>query len=460
VKVALFKVPPTYSTWHHRPVLGLSYLAAVLQEKGVDVRIFDAHFHQLSSEKLASLLIEFRPDIVGATAMTHEIKPAADIVRKVKEKMDCTAVVGGPHVTALPERTLKEFPVFDCGVCGEGEKAILALVERIERDGELSDIEGLVFHDKDGEVRFNSPAPLLTSEELDDLPFPAFGQYYGDNPDALRAKKEEYPIITSRGCPYNCAFCMRVLGKKIRRRSPENIVGEIEFAVSTYGAHTINFQDEIFLSDTAHTRKVLQMIIDKGLNKRIRWVGLTRANLVNEDIIALAKESGCFHIEMGVESGSEEILRNIKKGISIEQIRKAVKIIKGHGLYLVTYYILGHPGETRQTVEDTIRLAAELNTDHIAVGLMVPYPGTQIYDYALKGEEGYKLLTEDWSRYDKYGARSLELESLTYDELSRLQKKMYLNLYIRNLRVLDLIRFVWERRSAVMYFLKRRILGK
>ncbi len=460
MRIALFKVPPTYSTWHHRPVLGLSYLAAVLQEKGLEVKIFDAHFHQLSTEKLISSLIEFNPGLIGATAMTHEINTAADIVGMVKAQIDCTAVVGGPHVTALPERTLKEFPAFDCGICGEGEKAILALVESIERGGDISNIEGLVFRSKDAEVRFNPPAPLLTSEELDELPLPAFGQYFGDNHRALIGKGEEYPIITSRGCPYNCAFCMRVLGKKIRQRSPENIVGEIEFAVSTYGAHTINFQDEIFLSDTAHTRKVLQMIIDKGLNKRIRWVGLTRANLVNEDIIALAKESGCFHIEMGVESGNVEVLKNIKKGISIEQIKKAVRIIKGHGLYLVTYYILGHPGETRETVEDTIRLAAELNTDHIAVGLMVPYPGTQIYDYAQKGEMGYKLLTEDWSQYDKYGARSLELEALTYDELAHLQKRMYLNLYIKNFRIFDLARFVWERRSAVMYFLKRRILGK
>ena len=201
------------------------------------------------------------------------------------------------------------------------------------------------------------------------------------------------------------------------------------------------------------------MIIDRGLHKRVRWLGLTRANLVNEEIISLAKKSGCFHIEMGVESGNPEILKNIKKGITVEQVRKAVEIIKKQDIYLVTYYILGHPGETRETIEDTIDLAAELNTDHIAVGLMVPYPGTKIYDHALKGEMGYKLLTEDWSQYDKYGARSLELENLTYDEMASLQKKMYLNLYIRNYRIRDLVRFVWERRAAVKYFLKKRILG-
>lgn len=459
MRVALFKVPPTYSTWHHRPLLGISYIAAVLEKSSVNVKVFDAHFHQLSSEKLVSLLIEFKPDLVGATAMTHEINTAAEIMEKVKKETDCRTVVGGPHVTALPERTLREFPVFDYGVSGEGEKPMLTLVESIRKGKQSDNVDGLVYRDGNGEIRFNGPAPSLTSEELNELPSPAFHQYYGDNSLALSGRRDEYSIITSRGCPYNCAFCMRVLGKKIRQRSPENILSEIEFAVSTYGAHTINFQDEIFLSDTSHTRKVLQMIIDRGLHKRIRWLGLTRANLVNEEIIALARKSGCVHIEMGVESGNDKILKNIKKGITIEQIRRAVEIIKKHGIYLVTYYILGHPGETRETAEDTMHLAAELNTDHIAVGLMVPYPGTKIYDYALKGEMGYKLLTEDWSKYDKYGAKSLELEGLTFDDMSRLQKKIYLNLYIRNFRIKDLLRFVWERRSAVKYFLKKRILG-
>jgi len=459
MKVALFKVPPTYSTWHHRPILGLSYLAAVLERNGVDVRIFDAHFYQWSHEKLVSLLVDFKPDMIGVTAMTHEIKPAAEIVQEVKERINCRTVVGGPHVTALPERTLSEFPAFDYGVCGEGEKVILSLIEKIkeDNDGGEFDLDGLVFRDKNAEVRFNNPAPFLTPEELDALPYPAFHQYYGDDSLALSGKKEEYAIITSRGCPYNCAFCMRVLGNKIRQRSPENIVQEIEFAVSKYGAHTFNFQDEIFLLDTTHTRKILQMIIDKGLNRRIRWIGLTRANVVNEEIIALAKESGCFHIEMGVESGNEEILKCIKKGITIEQIKKAVKIIKRHDIYLVTYYILGHPGETSETIEDTIKLAAELNTNHIAVGLMVPYPGTQIYNYAASGQMGYKLLTEDWSQYDKYGARSLELDGLTYDELAHLQKKTYLNLYLKNFRIKDLIKFMWQRRSAIHYLLNKRI---
>lgn len=457
MKVALFKVPPTYSTWHHRPVLGISYLAAVLEQSGVDVKIFDAHFHHYSADQLVSLLTEYRPDVLGATAMTHEIKPAAEIARRVKEATGCRAIVGGPHVTALPERTLAEFAVFDFGIRGEGEQGILDLVKALGNGGEAAGIPGLVHRDAQGHIHANPPAEPLSGVQLDQLPLPALHQYYGDDHHALRSRKEEYPILSSRGCPCRCAFCMRVLGQKVRRRSAENIIAEIEHAIARYGVHTINFQDEIFLSDTKQTRELLNLLIDRGLNRRIRWVGLTRANMVSDDIIRLAKASGCVHIEMGVESGNPEVLKRIKKGITVEQVREAVRIIKRHGIYLVTYFILGHPGETAETAEDTIRLAADLNTDHIAVGLMVPYPGTEIYDLAHQGEMGYRLLTEDWSQYDKYGARSLELQGLSYEDLSRLQKKMYLRLYLKNWRLRDLTRFVWERKAALLYLLKKRL---
>jgi radical SAM superfamily enzyme YgiQ (UPF0313 family) len=206
---------------------------------------------------------------------------------------------------------------------------------------------------------------------------------------------------------------MQVLGKKIRRRSPESIFQEIEYAISHYGAHTFDFSDDIFLFDNRETREILRSMIEKGLPKRIHWSALIRANLVKPDLINLAKEAGCFRLEMGVESGDNEILKAINKGITVEQVREAVKIIKQSGLRLGTYYILGHPNETRETIKKTIRLATQLNTDTIAVGLMVPYPGTKIYEMAQRGEGGYRLLSTDWAEYDKYGGRALEVGGLT-----------------------------------------------
>jgi radical SAM superfamily enzyme YgiQ (UPF0313 family) len=196
-------------------------------------------------------------------------------------------------------------------------------------------------------------------------------------------------------------------------------------------------------------------MIERGLPRQIKWSGLTRANIVNQELIALAKQAGCFRLEMGVESGDDDILKSIHKGVTVEQVKKAVKIIKQNDISLGTCFILGHPNETRKTAQKTIDLAAELNTDTIAVGIMVPYPGTEIHEMAKRGEGGYHLLSEDWSEYDKYGGKSLELTDLSYEELQRYQRWAYIKLYLRNLRLFDIASFLWRRKRALRYFFSR-----
>jgi radical SAM superfamily enzyme YgiQ (UPF0313 family) len=198
-------------------------------------------------------------------------------------------------------------------------------------------------------------------------------------------------------------------------------------------------------------------MIEEGLSKKIRWKALTHVNSVNEKIIALAKKAGCYQLEMGVESGDDEILENIGKGISVEKVRTACNIIKENGIKLGTYFILGHPNETVEKVKKTLNLAVELNTDTIAVGIMVPYPGTKVYEMALRGEAGYRLLSRDWSGYDKYGGGALELETLRYADLLRWQKKVLISFYIKNFKLINLMKYCWMRRRALAYFLKKWI---
>jgi anaerobic magnesium-protoporphyrin IX monomethyl ester cyclase len=372
-KVALLRLPGTYADWFRRPILGITYLAARLGQAGIETRIFDAYFHGWSMDELEQRVIDYGPDLFGVTAMTHEISRAAEPAQKIKAKCDVPALVGGAHVTALPLDTLIQYPMFDYGVFGEGETTVLGLVS-VLRNGpnpdRLSAIAGLVYRRND-EVFRNSHRDFLSAVDLDDLPFPDFSSYYGDNPSALAGRHQYYPLISSRGCPYNCAFCMQVLGRRVRAWSPENVLAEIEHAVSKYGAHTIDFQDEIFLADNQRTRRILELMISTGLNRRIRWRGLTRVNMVTESIIDLAKKAGCHHLEMGVESGNDDILADIGKGITVSQVEQTAAIIKKAGLELVTYYIIGHPNETPETARQTVDLAVRLNTHGIAVGLMV-----------------------------------------------------------------------------------------
>lgn len=458
MKIALINPPGTYGNWYKRPVLGLAYISACLESAGFECAILDAYFNSWSEGELLQRVRDYAPDVVGITAMTHQILRAAHIASELKRQLNVRVIIGGCHVTALPERTLAEFPAFDYAVCGEGEGTTPELLQCLEAGEESGpdDLTGVAFRQRGGIV-VNKPRPHLTSAELDSLPFPAFHHYYGQDPHALAGRRSYYVMLASRGCPYNCAFCMRVLGKKVRRRSPESILEEMDHAIKRYGAHTFDFADEVFLFNSRETRELLELMIERGLPEIIRWSGLVRANLVTPELIALAKRAGCHRLEMGVESGDDEILKSIGKGITVEQVRKAVKIIKEARISLGTYFILGHPNETERTLRRTVDLAAELNTDTIAVGLMVPYPGTKIFDMASRGDGGYRLLARDWSEYDKYCSRAVEVAGLPHKELAKWQRRALMNLYLKNLRFVDGCRFIWQRRHACLFALHKRV---
>jgi len=458
MKVALIKPPATYADWYKRPVFGICYISACLKLAGIDCRIFDAYFNSWSEEKTIEEVVEYNPDVIGLTAMTHEIIQAAQIASQLKERMSIPAIVGGCHVTALPGGTLEEFSVFDYAVYGEGEKTVIELVNFLQQNGlsEPSNIAGLAWRDTEGNIRVNEPRGPTTSLELDMLPYPDVTDYY-NGPRALVGKNSFYPMLTSRGCPYSCAFCMQVMGRKVRRRSAENVIDELEYAISNYGAHTFCFDDEIFLFNNRDTRELLQLMIDRSLPKRIQWSALARADLVTPDLVNLAKKAGCFRLEIGVESGDNEILKAINKGITVEQVRNAVKIIKDSGILVSTYFILGHPNETLETIKRTVNLVVELNTDTIAIGLMVPYPGTKIYEMAHREEGGYRLLTEDWSQYDKYGGRVLAVEQVTFKQLSYWQVWATVYFYLKNLRFLDLSKFFFHYRRGILFMFKKFI---
>ena len=458
MKIALINPPATYGNWYKRPMLGLAYIAACLEKAGLECRVFDAYFNSWSQDQLLQRVIDYTPEVAGITAMTHQIFSAGHIASELKKQLDVRVIVGGCHATALPERTLTEFRDFDYVVCGEAERSTRELVKYIKagRPSVTHNIPGVVFRNGQ-EIIHNRPGAQLTTTELDHLPFPAFHHYYGEDKRALAGKHAYYVMVTSRGCPYNCAFCMRVLGKKIRRRSAENVVQEMEYAKEQYGAHTFDFADEVFLCDTSETRDLLQLMIKRGLPKSLRWSGLVRANSVNTDIIALAKEAGCYRLEMGVESGDNQILKAIGKGITVEQVRAAVRIVKTAGISLGTYYILGHPNETRQTLKKTVSLAVELNTDTIAVGLMVPYPGTKIFDMAARGRGGYRLLATSWSDYDKYCSHALEVNEITHREMLKWQRKALMSLYVKNFRFIAAGKYVWQRKHAILFALRKRI---
>ncbi|MBI4333643.1 MAG: B12-binding domain-containing radical SAM protein [Chloroflexi bacterium] len=416
----------------------MAYIAGYLRKAGVECRLIDGNFEALDMADIERRLLSFAPSVVGVTSMSHEIRRAAEVAALAKKILPgVRTVVGGPHATALPIQTLEEFPAFDVAVFGEGEHTTLDLARARNGLEGLEAISGIAFRSTSG-IRQNSPATPVP--DLDSLPFPAWDLVPG---------RRRYPVMTARGCPFRCNFCMRVMGRHLRKRSPENVVGELKLLVETYNAEFIHFLDETFTVDKRHLHRLLELMLEKGLPTKLHWDAQTRADLVDFDLLHKMRRAGCEWLGLGIESGNARILKASGKGTSLEGAKKAVKAAKKAGIKTDGFFILGHPFETPRTAKDTIDFAVMLNTTRVTFGLMTPYPGTEIYDMARRGEGGYRLISADWDDFNKNIGNSLELETLDRKQMEKLQVWGYLKFYLVNVRLI----------AGLQYFLSQRRLG-
>lgn len=413
------------------PSLGIASLGAVLQDENIHVVCIDAKYERLNFARFEEKIKQIgQIDIVGVTSMTPNIVDAHNSVEIVKKyHPQACAVVGGCHVTALPEKTLEEFPTFDVGVVGEGEKTFPELVKALRENRNPGDVKGIVYRDA-GVVKTTGPRELVG--DLDSLPFPAWRLF--------RLSPGRLPVITARGCPFNCNFCMRVLGSKVRFRSPENAIAELKYLTDEFGVTEVAFIDETFTLNRKRLEKLLRMMLEEKLHNKINWSVQTHVNAVDFDILSLMKQAGCVRVGFGVESGNAEILRECGKGITLRQAEVAVKAAKNAGLKVNAFFIIGHPNENDRTVRDTVRFAAKLNPDFAAFGIMVPYPGTRIRDLALQGKGGYTSVSSNWEDYRKNAGRPMEMRAFSGRKLVKLQVKAYLLFYLLNWRFCDLMK--------------------
>jgi len=361
------------------PPLGLAYLAAVLERDGHQVAVFD-----LGLEPDASLgegvqrVCDFDPQVIGITSMTSVYHSALETAIQVKASLGRPIILGGPHATMFPERVLSESPVIDYVVRGEGEETLLALVQALNSDTrDLSAIQGLTYRLR-GDIVSNPDRPLI--RDLDALPFPARHLFqikrYG------LCTPEGQPMITilsSRGCPYNCAYCFKgIVGRTYRQRSPANIIAEIRQVVEQYDMHNFYFIDDLFTLDQDWLNAITDQMIAEKLN--IHWQCLGRVDRVNANMLHKMYAAGCRQIHYGIESGNQEILNGISKGIRLDQVRQAVRWAKEAGIHVKGYFMLGLPGDTEETMQQTIDLAVELGVDEAMFSLTTPFPGTRLWE--------------------------------------------------------------------------------
>jgi radical SAM superfamily enzyme YgiQ (UPF0313 family) len=435
---------------------GLAYIAAVLRTKGHELKVIDGKVSKMMPEAIVQDVFSFHPEMIGITAMTPDIICAGKIAKLIRSySPNLPIVIGGAHVTALPIQTLEEFPEFDFGVVGEGEQTILELTQSLEvhsRGDAYSKIKGIVFKDTQGRVSLSPPRAWI--DNLDDLPFPAW-ELFPVSPKGIR----EFPVFATRGCPFRCRFCMRLMGNRVRKRSPENVIAEIFRikALSTTGFFW--FSDETFGVDKIWLNHLLDLLIEHKVQLKMKWSANSHVSLANKELYLKIKEAGCIELFFGIESGNDLILEDVAKGINTHQAKKAVKIAKDAGLEVGAFFLIGHPNETKKTIIDTIRFAASLDCDRIVFGKMVAYPGTEIRRMAEAHEGGYNYLSHNWNDYVKYGKNALGVKGLSPVQITFFQIFAYLYFYIRNLRLKDLARFLCAHKATFKTFIRSKFIS-
>ncbi|MFH1780773.1 MAG: radical SAM protein, partial [Candidatus Nealsonbacteria bacterium] len=337
MKIVFVFPPNIFQTKQSMPPLGIAWLAAVLRENGFkDVSIIDSIANRYTNEQVLDLLKNSRPDIVGISFGTQIRFNAFDLARLIKKELPAILIVaGGPHATLCPQDTLENISEIDIICRGEGEYSFLNLVKVVAEKGDISAVRGISFRDTSGKIIHNDPQSPI--ENLDSLPFPARDLLPMEKYEqkTTLSKKRCTNIMSTRGCPYQCVFCSvsRQWGHQIRYRSSKNVVDEIELVLKTYPfLKAIRFFDDVFTMDKNRVLEICRLMSERNLN--ISWECEARANTIDEEMVLAMKKSGCEFIDLGIESGSDRILKNIKKNITVKQAIEAAKTIKKAGIGL------------------------------------------------------------------------------------------------------------------------------
>jgi len=367
------------------PPLGIAYIGAVLEKMGIDVKIVDCAIG-VSFDNLFGTLLRESPDVVGITSTTPAFIKTEKVAKFVHKNLPKTKIIiGGAHVTALPEETM-ETGLFDIGIIGEGEATCAHLFRNFKDNGfkDLESVRGIIYRDDKG-THQNENQPFI--QDLDSIPLPArhllpHPKFYRPTPASCRQIPYAV-IITSRGCPSQCTFCDRkVFGTRLRMRSVSNILQEIEEAVSSYGVKEIRFFDDTFTADKKRAHEICDEFIKKDLG--LPWSCLTKAACVDEGLLKHMKEAGCWQVLYGFESGDDRMLKSLKKGNTVAVNTRAIRLTKKAGIEIRGDFIVGTPGETWESLERTVRFAIDMRLDYAHFNKFIPLPGTELYKKLIK----------------------------------------------------------------------------
>jgi radical SAM superfamily enzyme YgiQ (UPF0313 family) len=355
--------------------LGLCYVAGSLLRAGHDVVIIDMNAKQMSDEELAEAVTKFKPLVIGLSVKTATAKGAGRVFSLLSKRFAETVfVVGGPHITLCVDSFMASYAECDYAIMGEGEISFERLVAAVLNNTSPVGIEGVVYRDR-GKIVVN---PWEPPKDLDALPLPDLDVIAG-----FRWSQFRYPIVTSRGCPFDCIYCCvnKLTGsRKWRARSASNVVDELEYVVRTKGITHFEIWDDNLTLDINHAKSICREIIRRGLNLSWYCHNGIRADRINRELAVLMKNAGCTSIAFGIESGNPATFDSIKKGETLSVVVDAVQLVKDVGINAVGYFIIGLPGDTLERFIETVRFQRSLHLAYYIFGLLIPYPKTEVWD--------------------------------------------------------------------------------
>ncbi len=436
-----------------QPPLGIAMLSAVAKQNGAETSICDMSFQKRPFKHLSEMLHEFKPDTVSITVVTPQIRATLDACEVIrKHSPDAYLMIGGPHATVLPVETL-EASEADLVYSGEGEIAFKLLVQGTDPEK----IPGACFM-KNGKA-FLVPGRLLV-QDLDTLPLPDrdifdmdkyFRTWY--SMDRVDPGLKGTTIMGTRGCPYTCTFCQptlsEIFGKKMRKRSPESIVTELKHLVEKYSINGFMFEDSTFIVDHKWVTDICSLMNSEGL--KLKWCCNVRADLLTGELLDTMVGAGLAKVNMGVESASQRVLDDIyRKGITVEGVRRALRMCIARGVFVQGYFMLGAPGETVEEMKLTIDFAASEPFDDALFDITTPFPHTELW------EMSKDLINADYSEFDCFHKSVYNLEGITSDQIEKLKKNAFWKFYAHPARILKTIRTVLGPRNFKRTMLKVR----
>ncbi|HQH93241.1 MAG TPA: radical SAM protein [Candidatus Fermentibacter daniensis] len=437
-----------------QPPLGIASLSAVMRrEGGAEPFLCDMSFMKKPFEEYRRMLSSIRPDLVSITVLTPQLDAAMKAVATAREVLpDACVILGGPHATVLPEETLERSGA-DLVYAGEGELGFA----RILSGEDPASIPGSCLRRNGSILRVPG---LLLVDDLDTLPLPDrsifdmekyFRSWY--SMDRVDPSLRGTSVMATRGCSFGCTFCQptlsEIFGRKLRKRSPEMVVNELESLRSSFGMTAFMFEDSTFILDKQWVHRICDLMISAGLG--LRWCCNVRADLLDHDLLAHMKEAGLAKINMGVESASQRVLDDIyNKGITVEGVRRALSLARGMGIAVQGYFMLGAPGETIEEMKETIRFASSERFDDALFDITTPFPHTELWNRTRH------LVRKDYADFDCFHSCVYELEGIRPGAVETLKKLAFWRFYLHPSRIIRTLSTVLGPRRLWRTLLKVR----